>query len=86
MLVTVGAVGSVVTVLVSIVTVVARIAGLIRVPGYTALMLVLLMSTTSLLLGLGVVGSYVWRTYENSKNRPTAIAMSHHVFGSGAEL
>ncbi len=83
MLVLVGAVGSLLTLAVSLVTVVARIAGLIVVPGYTALMLVMLMSATSLLLGLGVVGSYVWRTYENSKNRPTAIAMSHELFGPG---
>ena len=54
--------------------VVARLAGLIDVPGYTPLMLVILLSATCLLLGLGVVGSYVWRTYENSKRRPTAIA------------
>jgi len=83
LLVTVGAVGSVLTLAVSLVTIVARIAGLIVVPGYTALMLVTLMSATSLLLGLGVVGSYVWRTYENSKNRPTAIAMSHEIFRPG---
>ena len=43
-------------------------------------MLVMLMSATSVLLALGVVGSYVWRTYENSKGRPTAIAMSHEIF------
>lgn len=85
LLVTVGAVGSLMTVAVSLVTVVARIAGLIVVPGYTALMLVTLMSATTLLLGLGVVGSYVWRTYENSKQRPTAIAMSHDLFGPGAD-
>lgn len=83
LLVTVGAVGSILTLGVSIVTVVARLAGLIDVPGYTALMLVTLMSATSLLLGLGVVGSYVWRTYENSKGRPIAIAMSHEVFRPG---
>lgn len=80
LLVLVGSIGCMLTVAVSIMTVVARIAGLITVPGYTALMLVTLMSATTLLLGLGVVGSYVWRTYENSKSRPTAIAMSHEVF------
>jgi glycosyltransferase involved in cell wall biosynthesis len=85
LLVTVGAVGSLLTVAVSLLTIIARVAGLIVVPGYTALMLVTLMSATSLLLGLGVVGSYVWRTYENSKNRPTAIAMSHDLFGPGAD-
>ncbi|MDF1604301.1 glycosyltransferase family 2 protein [Nocardioides sp. YIM 152315] len=83
LLVLIGAAGSLLTVSVSLVTIVARIAGFIDVPGYTALMLVTLMSATSILLGLGVVGSYVWRTYENSKHRPTAIAMSHDVFTPG---
>ncbi|MCW2539775.1 MAG: glycosyltransferase [Frankiales bacterium] len=76
-LVGVGAIGVILSTLASMVTVVARIAGLIRVPGYTALMLVLLLSATSILLGLGIVGSYVWRTYENSKQRPLSVVMIH---------
>lgn len=85
LLVLVGAVGSVLTVVISAVTVAARLAGLIVVPGYTALMLVLLLSATSILLGLGVVGSYVWRTYENSKQRPLAIVMSRETHGPQGE-
>jgi len=30
----------------------------------------------------GSVGSYVWRTYENSKGRPGSVPMSHEVFGA----
>ncbi|MFI2754630.1 glycosyltransferase family 2 protein [Cellulomonas sp. P22] len=52
----------------------------IAVGGYTPLMLTILLSTFSLLYGLGVVGSYVWRTYENSKGRPASIVMSNKVF------
>jgi glycosyltransferase involved in cell wall biosynthesis len=85
LLVLVGAVGSVLTLAISAVTIVARLAGLIVVPGYTALMLVTLMSATSILLGLGVVGSYVWRTYENSKQRPQAIVMSRELHGPQGE-
>ena len=55
-------------------------AGVIREPGYTPLMLTMLFSTFVLLAGLGVVGSYVWRTYENSKGRPHAIAMTHTTY------
>ena len=33
------------------------------------------------LFGLGVVGSYVWRTYENAKGRPYAIVRSDESFG-----
>ncbi len=42
-------------------------------PGYTALMLVMLIvGDQRAARRLGVVGSYVWRTYENTKGRPTA--------------
>lgn len=47
----------------------------IRVAGYAPIMLTLLVMGSLTLSGLGVVGSYVWRTYENSKRRPEAVAM-----------
>jgi glycosyltransferase involved in cell wall biosynthesis len=45
-----------------------------RIAGYTPIMLTLLAMGSLTLSGLGVVGSYVWRTYENSKRRPHAVA------------
>lgn len=47
--------------------------GNIEEPGYTALILVQLASTAAVLTAIGVVGTYVWRTYDNSKRRPNAI-------------
>jgi glycosyltransferase involved in cell wall biosynthesis len=47
----------------------------VRVAGYTPIMLTLLVMGSLTLSGLGVVGSYVWRTYENSKQRPHAVAI-----------
>jgi glycosyltransferase involved in cell wall biosynthesis len=82
-LVLIGAVGGLVTVLASIVVLVARLTGTIHQTGYTPLMLVILLSTFALLFGLGIVGSYVWRTYENSKGRPGAVAMTHENFDGG---
>ena len=55
--------------------------GRIEVPGYTPLMLALFFVTSTILISLGLVGSYVWRTYENSKGRPGAIPMTHERFG-----
>jgi polyisoprenyl-phosphate glycosyltransferase len=52
----------------------------IRVAGYTPIMLTLLVMGSLTLSGLGVVGSYVWRTYENSKRRPHAVAMLSESF------
>ena len=80
LLVLIGAIGGVVTILASIVVLVARLTGTINQTGYTPLMLVMLLSTFAVLFGLGIVGSYVWRTYENSKGRPGAVAMSHETF------
>ena len=59
---------------------VGYLLGRIQQPGYTPLMIVILASTSALLLGLGVVGSYVERTYENSKGRPVSIVASHESF------
>ena len=35
---------------------------------------------TGHLLGLGIVGVYAWRTYENTKQRPNAVHRQSHVF------
>jgi len=56
--------------------------GRIDVQGYTPLMLSILFMASAILVGLGIVGSYVWRTYENSKGRPTSVAMTHEEFRS----
>lgn len=55
-------------------------SGRIGVEGYTPLMLALLFVASSVLMALGIVGSYVWRTYENSKGRPTSVTMTHERF------
>jgi polyisoprenyl-phosphate glycosyltransferase len=55
-------------------------AGRIEVQGYTPLMLAILFMASSVLIGLGIVGSYVWRTYENSKRRPGAVVQSSESF------
>ncbi|TFB91278.1 glycosyltransferase [Cryobacterium algoricola] len=78
---TVGLVGMVVSLLAALVVLIAWLAGSITVPGYTALMFVLLLSTGSLLFALGIVGTYVWRAYENSKNRPSSVVMDQMDFG-----
>jgi polyisoprenyl-phosphate glycosyltransferase len=57
----------------------------IHVAGYTPIMLTLLISGSAVLSGLGIVGSYVWRTYENSKHRPHAVAMLSETFGDADE-
>jgi polyisoprenyl-phosphate glycosyltransferase len=76
----VGLVGTLMATVGALVVFVAWLLGRIPVPGYTALMLVLLLSTGSILSALGVVGTYVWRAYENTKNRPGSVVMAHEFF------
>lgn len=52
---------------------VARVSGAISVPGYTATVLAILFFGSLNMVGLGIIGSYVWRAYETVKGRPGAI-------------
>jgi polyisoprenyl-phosphate glycosyltransferase len=61
---------------------VARVSGWIAVPGYAATMLAVLFFGALNILGLGLVGAYVWRAYENSKQRPLAVVAMKLDFGN----
>jgi glycosyltransferase involved in cell wall biosynthesis len=73
LLIRMGATGSIIALLIGLMVVAARLSGAIEVPGYAATMVVVLLLGTLNLLGLGLVGTYAWRAYENSKQRPLAI-------------
>jgi glycosyltransferase involved in cell wall biosynthesis len=73
LLIRMGATGSIIALLIGLLVVAARLSGAIEVPGYAATMVVVLLLGTLNLLGLGLVGTYAWRAYENSKQRPLAI-------------
>lgn len=76
----VGLVGSIAALVAAFVVFLSWVFGEIPVPGYSALMLVLLFATGSILFALGIVGTYVWRTFENTKGRPGAVIMQHEIF------
>lgn len=76
----VGAIGFALSLLVGLVVFLAWLIGSVQQPGYTPVMIAIAGSTSALLLGLGVVGSYVWRTYENGKGRPLGLTADHEVF------
>ncbi|HEX6687647.1 MAG TPA: glycosyltransferase family 2 protein [Solirubrobacterales bacterium] len=69
----VGLLGMVVGVLLAIAVFVARVAGTVSVPGYTATILVIVFFGSFNMIGLGIIGSYVWRAYDTVKGRPGAI-------------
>jgi len=58
---------------------VARLTHAVDVPGYTAIMLAVLFSFSTLLFGLGILGGYVWRISENTKGRPSYLVSSIEV-------
>lgn len=78
LLIRIGAIGSILSIALGIVVAAARLSGAIAVPGYAATMLVVLVLGALNLLGIGLVGTYAWRGYENSKQRPLAIVSIKH--------
>ncbi len=46
------------------------------VPGYTATVLIVMFFGGLNSLGLGIIGNYAWRAFENTKDRPIAVVMS----------
>jgi polyisoprenyl-phosphate glycosyltransferase len=73
LLTAIGLFGTVAFLAIGIALLVLRLSGAIAVPGYTAIMVTILFSSSLVLFGLGIVGNYVWRTYENTKRRPLGI-------------
>jgi hypothetical protein len=63
---------------------IARLLGYITLPGYAMTMLTLLFFGGLNTFGLGLIGAYVWRAYENTKQRPLAIVQRAQEFaGTG---
>lgn len=75
-LVTVGSVGLAATILGGAFIFFTQILVGIPVPGYASTMLTLLFFGALNTFGLGIVGSYTWRAFENTKRRPLSIVMS----------
>jgi glycosyltransferase involved in cell wall biosynthesis len=75
----IGMLGIGISTILGLVVLIGSLSGSIETPGYPTLMIVILASTSAILLGLGVVGSYAWRAFENGKHRPNAIVMKRDV-------
>lgn len=73
LLMKIGAFGSLICICVALIIACARVLGFIEVPGYAATILAVLTLGALNLFGLGLVGTYAWRGYENSKQRPLAV-------------
>ena len=56
-------------------TLFGSILGLINVQGYTTLVILVGLGNSVVILSLGVVGSYISRAFDNSKQRPNFVVM-----------
>lgn len=70
-----GFFGLVISLLFAVIVVWVRLAGDVPVPGYAAEILTIIFFGSLNLTCLGIVGSYLWRAFENTKQRPGAIVM-----------
>lgn len=68
-----GSAAVVVSTLLGLIVVISKLAGLVAVPGYAMTLLVVLFFGSLNVFGLGIVGTYAWRTYENTKVRPLSL-------------
>lgn len=78
LLILAGGLGLGASLLLGSVVVVARLLGYVTVPGYAMTMLTLSFFGGLNMFGLGLIGAYVWRAYENTKQRPLAIVQHAH--------
>lgn len=70
-----GLIGLAFAILLGSVVLFIHVFGTISVPGYTATVLMVMFFGGLNSLGLGIVGNYAWRAFENTKRRPIAVVM-----------
>lgn len=80
----IGTIGVSAAVLMATVVLIVRLFGQITVPGYAATVIVILFFGGLNSVGLSVIGEYIWRNFENSKQRPRFIVFQRHEFPSPA--
>lgn len=68
-----GIAGCLLSLFFGILVLVARLLGYIEEPGYAGLAVLISFSASSILAVQGIIGSYLWRTFENTKQRPLRI-------------
>lgn len=59
----------------------AKVSGAVPVPGYAATVITITFFAALNSFGLGIIGSYVWRAFENTKSRPLNVVTEAMSFG-----
>ncbi|HEX3573965.1 MAG TPA: glycosyltransferase family 2 protein [Rhodopila sp.] len=81
-----GILGLLVSAILGMLVLILRLQGDIDVPGYAATVITVIFFGALNTLGLGLIGAYAWRTYENTKQRPLAIVHSQRTFDRSTPL
>ncbi len=76
----VGLLGMTLAVILGIVVLWSKISNTIAVPGYAATVLVVMFFGGLNSLGIGLIGEYVWRSFENTKARPYGLVAAKRSF------
>lgn len=64
-----GVIGVFLSLIVGVATIIAKLSGLISVPGYTTIVIVVSFLGSAIMMTQGVLGCYLWHTFENTKKR-----------------
>jgi len=76
----IGGFGIITSILVSAIVIISWSLSFITVPGYAPIILSIYFIGSLLILGQGIIGSYVWRCNENTKRRPITLVHERHSF------
>lgn len=80
-----GLLGLLMSMVFGVAIIIGKLVGLQQVPGYAATVLSVLFFGGLNASGLGLVGNYAWRAYENTKQRPLSITMIIERYGALAD-
>lgn len=75
-----GILGICISVIIGLLVVIFKFFNLIHVPGYSAIVVLVTFFGGLNSLGIGIIGNYTWRAYENTKNRPLFLESSTIAF------
>jgi glycosyltransferase involved in cell wall biosynthesis len=76
-----GALGIVLSVVAATIVFVSWAFGMVDAKGYTPIVLLVTFFGALNTFAIGIVGSYLWRTFENTKGRPQSIILMAESFG-----
>jgi len=76
----IGLLGITLAIILAAITLFVKWTGRVPVPGYSATVLLIMFFGGLNSLGLGLIGEYVWRTFENTKGRPGYVVARHLEF------